>query len=188
MKIEFNYYWGFLGILGLLGYVLENPMYYIFFAFFLFFLIPVYNKLKKGNGKTEERKPDVEKDYNSYKVIMWIGSALLILSSLTLILWKTMDDFVVMGLLLGIMFYIISFFAYIGIDDTVKDERLRRIGTLAATWSWYTTLSFVVFLVISMYWAQRIRDPVELMGVTIFVMVTSMLVVNTILTRRGDVE
>lgn len=187
MKIEFNYYWGFLGILGLLGYVLENPMYYIFFAFLLLFLIPVYNKLKKGNVKTENKRSNVEKNYNSYKVIMWSGSALLILSSLALIIWKNLNDFVVTGLLLGIMFYVISFFAYIGIDDTVKDERLRSIGTLAATWSWYITLAFVSFLVISMYWAQRIRDPVELMGVTIFVMVTSMLVVNTILTRRGDV-
>ncbi len=99
-----------------------------------------------------------------------------------------MDDFVVIGLLLGIMFYVISFFAYIGIDETVKDERLRKIGTLAATWSWYITLGFVAFLVISMYWAERIRDPVELMGVTIFVMVTSMLVANIILSRKGDIE
>lgn len=187
MEIEFNYYWGLMGILGLLGYVLENPLYYIFFAFFLFFLIPVYDKLK-GNGKTKEMKPNIEKDYNSYKIIIWIGSALLILSSLALIIWKTMNDFVVTGLLLGIMFYIVSFFAYIGMDETVKDERLRKIGTLSATWSWYITLVFVGFLVISMYWAQRIHDPVELMGVTIFVMVTSMLVVNIILSRRGDIE
>ena len=67
-------------------------------------------------------------------------------------------------------------------DKTARDERLRKIGTLAATWSWYITLVFVVFLVISMYWAQRIHDPIELMGVTIFVMVTTMLVANTILT------
>lgn len=101
MKIEFNYYWGLLGILGLLGYVLENPLYYIFFAFSLLFLIPVYNK-NVENGKTEETKPNAEQDYNSYRIIMWIGSALLIISSLALIIWKTMNDVVVIGLLLGI--------------------------------------------------------------------------------------
>ena len=140
------------------------------------------------SGNTEKTKFNVERDYNSYRVILWIGSALLIVSSLSLILWKTMNDFIVTGLLLGIMFYVISFFAYIGMGDTVKDERLRKIGTLAATWSWYITLTFVGSLVISMYWANRIRNPVELMGVTIFVMVAAMLVANIILSHKGDVE
>jgi len=36
--------------------------------------------------------------------------------------------------------------------------------------------------------ANRIRDPVELMGVTIFVMVAAMLVANLILSRKGDIE
>lgn len=99
-----------------------------------------------------------------------------------------MNDIIVTGLLLGIMFYVISFFAYIGMGDTVKDERLRKVGTLAATWSWYITLTFVGSLVVSMYWANRIRDPVELMGVTIFVMVAAMLVANLILSRKGDIE
>ncbi|NYB27262.1 MAG: hypothetical protein HVN34_08035 [Methanobacteriaceae archaeon] len=137
---------------------------------------------------TEKTKSNVERDYNSYRVILWIGSALLIVSSLSLILWKTMNDIIVTGLLLGIMFYVISFFAYIGMGDTVKDERLRKVGTLAATWSWYITLTFVGSLVVSMYWANRIRDPVELMGVTIFVMVAAMLVANLILSRKGDIE
>lgn len=137
---------------------------------------------------TEKTKSNVERDYNSYRVILWIGSALLIVSSLSLILWKTMNDIIVTGLLLGIMFYVISFFAYIGMGDTVKDERLKKIGTLAATWSWYITLTFVGSLVVSMYWANRIRDPVELMGVTIFVMVAAMLVANLILSRKGDIE
>ena len=87
------------------------------------------------SGNTEKTKSNVERDYNSYRVILWIGSALLIVSSLSLILWKTMNDIIVTGLLLGIMFYVISFFAYIGMGDTVKDERLRKVGTLAATWS-----------------------------------------------------
>lgn len=140
------------------------------------------------SGNTEKTKSNVERDYNSYRVILWIGSALLIVSSLSLILWKTMNDIIVTGLLLGIMFYVISFFAYIGMGDTVKDERLRKVGTLAATWSWYITLTFVGSLVVSMYWANRIRDPVELMGVTIFVMVAAMLVANLILSRKGDIE
>jgi hypothetical protein len=183
METKFNYFWGLLGVLGLLGYVLEDPIYYAFFAFFLFFLIPVYNKTTKNreNGKRE-------RNYDMYKISIWLGSAILLVDSFYLMATKTMNDFAAIGLLLGILIYASSYFTYIGMEKTAKDERLRKIGTLAATWSWYITLVFVSFLVVSMYWAQRIHDPIELMGLTIFVMVTTMLVANTILSRIGDID
>jgi len=183
MDVNFNYFWGLLGILGLLGYVLGNPVYYAFFAFFLFFLSPVYNRAKKG-----EKKEKRERNYDMYKISMWIGSAILLLCSFYLMATKTMNDFAAIGLLLGILIYVSSFFASIGMEKTARDERLRKIGTLAATWSWYITLVFVSFLVVSMYWAQRIHDPIELMGLTIFVMVSTMLVANAILSRTGDID
>ncbi|WP_414469996.1 hypothetical protein [Methanobacterium sp. ACI-7] len=181
MKTKFNYFWGLLGILGLLGYVLENPIYYVFFAFFALFLIPVFNK-------NTNKEKNVSNDYNMYKIGIWLGSALLIVNSLFLMVYKTMNDFVAAGLLFGIIVFVGYFFAYLGMEKTAKDERLRKIGTLAATWSWYITLVFLSFLVINMHWAQRIHDPIELMGLTIFVMVTTMLIANTILSRRGDIE
>ena len=186
METKFNYFWGLLGILGLLGYVLEDPIYYAFFAFFLFFLAPVYNKAKKNGEKKENKKPD--RNYDMYKISIWLGSAILLVDSFYLMATKTMNDFAAIGLLLGIIIYVSSFFASIGMEKTARDERLRKIGTLAATWSWYITLVFVSFLVVSMYWAQRIHDPIELMGLTIFVMVTTMLVANTILSRIGDID
>lgn len=185
MDMKFNYFWGLLGILGLLGYVLENPIYYSFFAFFLFFLSPVYNKAKNGEKKENKK---YGKEYDTYKISIWLGSAILLVDSFYLMATKTMNDFAAIGLLLGIIIYVSSFFASIGMEKTAKDERLRKIGTLAATWSWYITLVFVSFLVVSMYWAQRIHDPIELMGLTIFVMVSTMLVANTILGRIGDIE
>ncbi|MTK64311.1 MAG: hypothetical protein F8N15_07295 [Methanobacterium sp.] len=99
-----------------------------------------------------------------------------------------MNDLTAIGLLFGIIIYVGSFFAYIGMEKTAKDERLRKIGTMAATWSWYITLIFLCFLMVSMQWAGRIHDPVELMGLVIFVMVTTMLISNTILSRIGDIE
>ncbi len=187
MKLEakFNYYWGFMGILGLLGYVLENPVYYVFFAFFLLFLGPVFNKAAR---KESVKKSSLETQHKMYNASIWLGSAILIVDSLYLMANKIMNDFTAIGLLLGIMIYMGSFFAYMGMDETARDERLRKIGTLAATWSWYITLVFISFLLISMYWAQRIHDPVELMGLTIFVLVTTMLIANTILSRKGDIE
>lgn len=186
MDVKFNYFWGLLGILGLLGYVLENSIYYAFFAFFLLFLVPVYKRAAKNEGI--KKKSSIDSDYNKYKIGIWIGSLILIVDSLYLMASKTMNDFTAIGLLLGILIYVGNFFAYMGMEKTAKDERLRKIGTLAATWSWYITLVFICFLLVSMYWAQRIHDPIELMGLVIFVMVTTMLVANTILSRRGDIE
>lgn len=185
MEVKFNYFWGIMGFLGILGYVLGNPMYYVFFAFFLLFLVPVFNKANNGEKK-ENNKPG--RNYDMYTVSIWLGSAALIVDSLVLVIWKTMDDFVAIGLLLGIMVYAANFFAYMGMEETARDERLRKIGTLAATWSWYITLMFICFLVITMYWSQNIHNPIELMGLTIFVMVSTMLVANTVLSRKGDID
>ncbi|MDO8870185.1 MAG: hypothetical protein Q7V10_05480 [Methanobacteriaceae archaeon] len=183
MKIEFNYFWGILGFLGVLGYVLENPIYYAFFAFFILFLVPLFNK--KEN--VEEGKKWLG-NYNWHNISIWLGSAALMLSGFIMMATKTMNDLVSVMLLLGIMALVSNFFTYVGMDKKAQDERLRKIGTYATTYSWYITLTFVSFLVLSMYWGQNIRNPIELMGVTIFVMTSTMLVANTILGHKGDID
>ena len=196
MNLEINYYWGMIGILGLLGYVLENPVYYVFFTFFILFLIPVYNKIKNHNVKEESNKSNEKdrhsitmgKDYNLQNVSIWLGSAALMFSGLTLMITKTMSDLLSVILLLGIMALLTNFFTYVGMDKEAQDERLRKIGTFATTYSWYITLVFVSFLVLNMYWAQNIHNPLELMGVTILVMTSTMLIANTILSRKGDID
>ena len=118
MNLEINYYWGMIGILGLLGYVLENPVYYVFFTFFILFLIPVYNKIKNHNVKEESNKSNEKdrhsitmgKDYNLQNVSIWLGSAALMFSGLTLMITKTMSDLLSVLLLLGIMALITNFF------------------------------------------------------------------------------
>lgn len=189
MKIEFNCFWGLLGILGFLGYIFENQIYYVFFAFFLLFLVPVFNKI----GKKEENKgkhPDLNesKNYNLQNISIWLGSAALMFSGLIMMVTKTMSDLLVVIILLGATAYLTNFFIYVGMDEKAQDERLRKIGTFATTYSWYITLMFISFLVINMYWAQNIHNPIELMGVTIFVMTSTMLIVNTILNRKGDID
>ncbi|PKL66889.1 MAG: hypothetical protein CVV28_08430 [Methanobacteriales archaeon HGW-Methanobacteriales-1] len=183
MKMEFNYFWGLLGFLGLMGYVLENPIYYVFFGFFLLFLVPLFNKKES----VEEGKKSLD-NYNWYNISIWLGSAALMLSGLIMMVAKTMNDLVSVMLLLGIMALTSNFFTYVGMDKKAQDERLRKIGTYATTYSWYITLTFVSFLVLSMYWGQNIHNPIELMGVIIFVMTSTMLVANTILGRKGDID
>lgn len=188
MEVKFNVFWGLLGFWGILGYILGDPIYYAFFAFFLFFLSPVYSKTTANKDGKVEKKSKMERNYRMYKISIWVGSAILIVTSLYLMATKNMNDYTAMGLLIGMIIYIVSFFAYIGMEKTAGDERLKKIGTLAATWSWYITLVFVGFLLVSMFWAQRMHDPVELMGLVVFILVTTMLVANTILSRVGDID
>ncbi|HNS25551.1 MAG TPA: DUF3796 domain-containing protein [Methanobacteriaceae archaeon] len=188
MEEKFKVFWGLLGFLGILGYILGDPIYYAFFAFFLFFLSPVYSKTTANKDGKVEKKSKMERNYRMYKISIWVGSAILIVTSLYLMATKNMNDYTAMGLLIGMIIYIVSFFAYIGMEKKAGDERLKKIGTLAATWSWYITLIFVGFLLVSMFWAQRMHDPVELMGLVVFILVTTMLVSNTILSRVGDID
>lgn len=189
MKTEFNYFWGILGILGFLGYIFENQIYYVFFAFFLLFLVPIFNKIgKKEENKNKHPNLNESKNYNVQNISIWLGSAALMFSGLVMMVTKTMSDLLVVIILLGATAYLTNFFIYVGMDKKAQDERLRKIGTFATTYSWYITLMFISFLVINMYWAQNIHNPIELMGVTIFVMTSTMLIANTILNRKGDID
>ncbi len=194
MDLEINFYWGILGIMGFLGYIMENPIYYVFFAFFLLFLVPIFQKKDKNqeiNEKTQSNTNhaiDEGKKYDLYNVSIWLGSAGLMFSGLVMMATKTMSDLLTVILLLSIMALMTNFFTYVGMDEKAQDERLRKIGTFATTYSWYITLVFVSFLVITMYWAQKIHNPIELMGVVIFVMTSTMLIANTILSRKGDID
>ncbi len=130
----------------------------------------------------------ISENLNSYNVSIWFGSIALMVSGLIMMATKTMSDLLAIILLLGIMAMMTNFFTYVGMDKKAHDERLRKIGTFATTYSWYITLVFVSFLVITMYWSQNIHNPIELMGVIIFVMTLTMLVGNTILSRKGDID
>ena len=186
--VKFNFFWGLIGFLGILGYILKNAVYYVFFIFFLFFLEP-FSKSGKNAGKGGKKcKKYTNNPYFEYNVSIWFGSVILMISGVILMATKTMTDLLAVLMLLGIMAFITNFFSYVGMDEKTKDERLRKIGTFATTYSWYITMVFVSFLVITMYWAQNIHNPLELMGVTMFVMVFTMLIANTILSRKGDID
>jgi hypothetical protein len=118
---------------------------------------------------------------------MWVASALLLVPAVYMIIWKTFNDIIAIAVVLGALIIIISFFSYIGMDKPA-DERLMKVGTMSATWSWYITLMFMCFLLFSGFYTPRQFQPAELFGLVIFVMVSSMLVLNTYFNRKGDVE
>ena len=119
--------------------------------------------------------------------LIWIGSTILLICAVYMIILKTLNDFITIAVLLGALIIITSFFSYIGMDNP-KDERLMKLGTTSATWSWFTTLGFICFLLFSGFYSNRQFQPTELFGLVIFVMVSTMLVVNTYFNLKGDVE
>jgi hypothetical protein len=137
-----------------------------------------------GKNKPTDK---INKQYKASMGLMWIGSAILLVSAVYMIIWKTFNDTIAIGVLLGAMMFIISFFSYIGMERP-KDERLMKVGTMSATWSWYITLMFMCFLLYSGFYSHRQFQPAELFGLVIFVMVSTMLVLNTYFNLKGDVE
>jgi hypothetical protein len=119
---------------------------------------------------------------------MWLASAALVISGVALIIWKTFNDLIVIVIFIGILVLGSSLFLYLGMEKPVKDERTRKIGTLAVTHSWLVTLAFMCFLMVSGYWSGRVFASEELFGLIMVVMVVSMLLINTYLSRNGDVE
>ncbi len=123
-----------------------------------------------------------------YNASLWLASAALVISGIALVIWKTFTDVIVIVVFMGILVLVSSLFYYLGMEKPVKDERTRKIGTLAATYSWLVTLAFMCFLMVTGYWSGRVFAPAELFGLILFVMVVSMLAINAYLSRRGDVE
>jgi amino acid transporter len=129
----------------------------------------------------------INDQYKTSMGLMWLGSAILLVCAVYMVILKTLNDVVAISVLIGAIIIITSFFSYIGMDR-LKDERLMKIGTKSATWSWFTTLGFICFLLFTGFYSNRQFQPSELFGLVIFVMVITMLIVNTYFNRKGDLE
>lgn len=128
---------------------------------------------------------------NNYKWTVfsfWAGGLLLIGASAAIYLTQTINDISAVAVLLGTMLMLSSFFTYIGVTKEARDERARKIGTLAATWSWYITISFSGMVLVFSYWNGREFSTSQLLSTIVFIMAASMLATNVILNCRGDVE
>lgn len=126
-------------------------------------------------------------NYKASMGLMWIGSGILLICALYMIIWQSFNDLIAVGVIVGALIVISSFFSYIGMYNP-KDERLSKLGTTSATWSWFATLGFICFLLFSGFYSNRQFQPAELFGLVIFVMVSTMLVANTYYNLKGDVE
>ena len=119
------------------------------------------------------------------KISMWIGFVVLILSGIILMVTNTNNYILGIIILLGLILFGASFFSYIGMGKP-KDERLRKIGTLATTQSWFLTLQVICIILILYLWYGISSISIASLGGILFVMIATMFVVNIYQKRKGD--
>jgi hypothetical protein len=120
---------------------------------------------------------------------MVLGGALLVACGVLMILNDTLDGILWLEVLLGLGLFGGGLFEFLGLRQPLKDERTARIGTRAATYSWYVLLVLVGFMamVYGMGGGGKLGMP-QAVGTLLIVMVVSILGINWYLGRRGDVE
>lgn len=122
-------------------------------------------------------------------ISMVLGGALLVFSGVLMLLNDTLDGILWLEVLLGLGLFGGGLFEYLGMSKPLKDERTARIGTRAATYSWYSMLVLVSFMamVFGFGGGDKITMP-QAVGAMLIFMVVSILGFNWYLGRKGDVE
>jgi hypothetical protein len=122
------------------------------------------------------------------KLSMWLGYAVMIGLGAAMAVFDWSDGNASLAILFCMAIFTANFFGFLGMEKPTKDERARKIGTYAATYSWYITLVALCFLVIWDIALGLELSVVRFSGIIVFVMVTSMMVINAYMGYRGDVE
>ncbi len=122
------------------------------------------------------------------KVSMWLGYLVVLGMGVVLVIWEPMDGNATLAVLFSVTIFTANFFAYIGLEKPTKDERARRIGTLAATYSWFYTMVAMCFVYI---WDVAFNVQLSIaryLGILLLVMVITMAGLNFYYGRKGDVD
>ncbi len=134
---------------------------------------------------------DPVKNYNR---TMWIGIFELLMLAVVLFMRSNANfpeyDAIALVAAIGLITFGGNLFFYLGMQKPTMDERTRRIGTTAMTYSWYVTLIAICVLVM-LYYASPFQlrlDVGQILGTLLFVMVASMVAFITYFGSKGDVE
>jgi hypothetical protein len=122
------------------------------------------------------------------KLSMWLGYAVMIGLGLAMALFEWSDGNASLAILFCMVMFTANFFGFLGMEKPSKDERAMKIGTYAATYSWFITLVAMCFLVIWNIAFSMNMSVARFFGITLLVMMTSMMVINAYKEHKGDVE
>lgn len=122
-------------------------------------------------------------------ISMYIGGIALIACGILMIMNENLNGILWLELLIGLGLFGGGLFEFLGLQKPLKDERVARIGTRAATYSWYSVLIAVGFIgmVYGMGGGYKIGMQ-QAVGSLLIVMVISIFAFNWYLGRKGDVD
>src|SRR3974390_1951951 len=83
------------------------------------------------------------------KASMWLGYLVMLGMGAVLVIFEPADGNATLAVLFCVAIFTANFFAYLGLERPAKDERARKIGTTAATYSWFITLCAMCFTFIA---------------------------------------
>jgi hypothetical protein len=122
------------------------------------------------------------------KASMWLGYLVMLGMGAVLVIFEPADGNATMAVLFCVVIFTANFFAYIGIERPTKDERARKIGTTAATYSWFITLCAMCFVYIWDVAFNVQLSVARFLGIQLLVMIVSMAGLNFWLGRKGDID
>jgi hypothetical protein len=122
------------------------------------------------------------------KLSMWLGYAVMIALGLAMAVFEWSDGNASLAILFCVVIFTANFFGSLGMEKPTKDERARKIGTYAATYSWFITLVAMCFLVIWNIAFNMNMSVARFFGIILLVMVISMMGINAYGAYKGDVE
>ena len=86
------------------------------------------------------------------------------------------------------LFLVIFFLGYLGLGRRHKDERLAKMATRAMTASWILSLLIVTALTTPTAYYFLNLTALQVLGIVITVMVSSMVAFNEYYKRKGDID
>jgi hypothetical protein len=121
-------------------------------------------------------------------ISVYLGGVLLIACAVLMMAGDTLGELLWLLVMMGMSLFIGGMSEFIGLKKPLKDERAARIGTLAATYSWYSVLFLVSTIVMIFGFGGGYKvSMTQAVGAILITMVATMLAFNWYLGRSGDV-
>lgn len=121
-------------------------------------------------------------------ISVYLGGVLLIACAALMMAGDTLGELLWLLVMMGMSLFIGGMSEFIGLKKPLKDERAARIGTLAATYSWYSVLFLVSTIVMIFGFGGGYKvSMTQAVGAILITMVATMLAFNWYLGRSGDV-
>ncbi len=133
------------------------------------------------------KKVEIEKSLKMIGFGYWLIVSIIMLLGLMLTFGAPYE--IGSGLSTVSMVLIVFFlFGYLGLGANLKDERLGKIASRAMTISWgFTLISTAALATLRSTYLPEI-DGGQILGIIIFVLVSSMAVSNEVYKRKGDIN